>query len=286
MDLNRAIQYAQLVNAAYGVPTTDLGNKAGQIINAGVGTANIAYQVITSIYADDLATDMNPERGNSQVSIGFILQAKATGEAVVAIRGTEGIKEWIQDAKFLAVPCTFLSGAGNTEDGFTDMYKSFSIGTADDAPTVTSALAKLGWIAPVSSLTICGHSLGGALATLLALDVAANTSGPFSDPMTFTYASPRTGDTQFVNMYNHLVPNTTRIANRVDLVPKLPLPPLYDHVLGFFDLSSVRLLPLPPKVLVDPDPVCSHILTTYLYLLSVSAGGPVLPLDAKCKPEI
>lgn len=284
MDLNVAIKYAQLVNAAYGVPTTDLANKAGQINHAGVGAADTAYQVITSIYANDLATDMYPERGNVQVPIGLVLQAGASGEGVVAIRGTEGIKEWIQDAKFLSVPCPFLAGGGNTEDGFTAMYKSMAIGATDGAAGVVRALATLRWITPVTSLTICGHSLGGALATLFASDVAANTAAPFNNPMVYTYASPRTGDTPFVNMYNHLVPNTTRIANRVDLVPKLPLPPLYDHVLGFYDLSSIRLLPLPPKVLVKPDPVCSHILTTYLYLLSTTAGGPVLPLDVACKP--
>jgi hypothetical protein len=39
---------------------------------------------------------------------------------------------------------------------------------------------------------------------------------------------------------------------------------------------------LPPKVLVKPDVVCQHILDTYLYLLSILSGGPVLPLDAGC----
>jgi lipase (class 3) len=285
MDLNIAIQYAQLVNAAYGVPTNDLGDKAGLVVDTGVGAANAAYQVVSSIFADDLATDMNPKRGDAQVSIGLILQVQASGEAVVAIRGTEGIREWIQDAKFLAVPCPLLAGAGNTDDGFTDMYNSMAIATAAGSARVTTSLETLPWIKPVTSLTICGHSLGGALATMLALEVAANADPPFNNPMVYTYASPRTGDTSFVNVYNHLVPNTSRIANRVDLVPKLPMPPLYDHVLGLFDLSSVSLLPL-PKVLVNPDPVCSHILTTYLHLLSSSAGGVVLPLDAKCKPMI
>ena len=284
MDLNLAIQYAQLVNAAYAVPVNDLGNKAGQINNAGIGGAATAYTVINSIYANDLATDINPLRAKAQVSIGLIFQAPATGEAVIAIRGTEGIKEWIQDAKFLLKPCTLVAGAGNTEDGFTDVYKSMAIGTAAGSASVTTALATLPWAAPVTSLTICGHSLGGALATLLALDIAANAAAPFNNPAAYTYASPRTGDTQFVNTYNHLVPNSTRIANRVDLVPKLPMPPLYEHVAGFYELSSVRFLPLPPKVLVNPDPVCSHILTTYLYLMSVAAGGAILPLDAACKP--
>ncbi len=286
MDLKVAIQYAQLVNAAYAVPTNDFEDRAGKPVNAGTGTANIDYQVVCSIFANDLATDMNPGRGKSRVSIGLILQAKESGEVVVVIRGTEGIKEWIQDAKFLAVPCPFLAGAGNTEDGFTDMYKSMAIGVGAGAASVTSSLGALKWLKPVSSLTICGHSLGGALATLLALDVAANADAPFNNPVVYTYASPRTGDATFVNMYNHLVPNTSRIANRVDLVPKLPLPPLYDHVLGFYDLSSVRLLPLPPKVLVNPDPLCSHILTTYLYLLSVAAGIGGFDLAPNCKPAI
>ena len=286
MDMNVAIKYAQLVNAAYAVPTDDLGDSAGKPVNAGIGAANADYQVVSSIFANDLATDMNPDGGQSRVSIGLILQAKESGEAVVAIRGTEGIKEWIQDAKFLTVPCPFLAGAGTTEDGFTDMYKSMAIGVGPEAASVTTSLDTLEWLTPVSSLSICGHSLGGALATLFALDVAANADAPFNDPAVYTYASPRTGDTTFANMYNHLVPNTTRIANRVDLVPKLPLPPLYDHVQGFFDLSSVQLLPLPPKVLVNPNPVCSHILTTYLHLLSVAGGVGGFDLAANCKGAI
>ena len=70
---------------------------------------------------------MNPQRGSTRVSMGLILQARG-GDAVVAIRGTEGIKEWVQDAKFGARPFSFVSGAGNTEDGFTAMYESMTVG--------------------------------------------------------------------------------------------------------------------------------------------------------------
>jgi hypothetical protein len=129
-------------------------------------------------------------------------------------------------------------------------------------------------------VTICGHSLGGALATLLALDVAANTI--FKNPTVYTYASPRTGDNAFTVFYNHMVPNTIRIANRMDLVPKLPMPPLYDHVSTPSELNPVQMIPLPPKVLVKPTLACEHILDTYLYLLSLAAGGEVIPLDAQC----
>jgi hypothetical protein len=277
MDLNQAILYGQLVNAAYAILPGNTTNAAGQIVTA--GGAN--YQVVTSIFANDLATDMNPTRGQSRVSIGLVLQAATTGDVVIAVRGTEGVQEWIHDAEFLLVPCPFLAGAGQTEDGFTAMFLSMTTSLDPSCPSVTRSLPTLNFPRPVTSLTLCGHSLGGALVTLLALDVAANSA--FKNPTVYTYASPRTGDPQFAATYNQVVPNTTRIAGRLDLVPKLPLPPLYEHVLGFYELNSIKL-GIPPQILLKPELVCLHILTSYLYLLSLRAGGAVLPPEATCVP--
>lgn len=283
MDLNQAILFGQLVNAAYAIAPDDLKDRAGTIVTAGIDADKTDFTVITSIYANDISTDLNKQRATIAVSIGLVVQS-AAGDAAVAIRGTEGIYEWIHDALFLAVPCPFLSGAGSTEDGFTDMYNSMAIALAPGSPSVVSALPGLPWRKPVTSLTICGHSLGAALATLLALDVAANTSNAaFKNPTAYTYASPRTGDSRFADMYNHVVPQTFRIANRVDLVPKLPLPPLYDHVDTLFDINPVKLA-IPPQVLVKFDIPCEHFLTSYLHLLSLLAGGTPLPLDATCDP--
>ncbi len=279
MDLNKAIEYAQLVNAAYAIKPDNLANSAGTAIQPRSGNS---YTVVTTIYANDLATDMNPTRGNDLVSIGLILQAAATGEVVIAIRGTEGIMEWIHDAAFGLVTCPFLAGAGMTEDGFTAMYTSLRTGIAPGSPSVVNALAGLPFPAPVGPLTICGHSLGGALVTLLALDLAANTS--FNNPTVYTYASPRTGDPSFADTYNQVVPNTFRVANRIDLVPKLPFSPFYEHVGEVYDLNPIQLLPFPPKILIKPEIPCEHHLDSYLYLLSLKAGGPVLPLDASCTP--
>ena len=277
MDLNQAILYGQAVNAAYAIDPGDTNNRGGKNISVG----GVNYTVVTSIFANDLATDMNPARGKARVSIGLILQAAAAGNVIIAIRGTEGIQEWIHDAEFLLVPCPFLAGAGHTEDGFTEMYLSMTTDVPAGSPTVVKALPALDFPRPVSSLTICGHSLGGALATLLALDVAANTA--FKNPTVYTYASPRTGGPQFAATYNQVVPNTSRIASRIDLVPKLPLPPLYEHVNALYELNSVQL-GLPPRILVKPEIVCLHILTSYLFLLSRLAGGAVLPLQPACVP--
>lgn len=277
MDINQAILFGQLINAAYAIPPDNTNSAAGQVITVSSGS----YNVVTSMFANDLATDMNPDRGKMRVSIGLILQSATSGDVVIVIRGTEGIEEWIHDAQFLMIPCPFLADAGHTEDGFTAMYLSMTTTIATGSASVTKALSTVRFPKPVSSLTICGHSLGGALATLLALDVAANTN--YKNLVVYTYASPRTGGPQFAAKYNDVVPETFRVAGRLDLVPKLPLPPAYDHVLGLYDLASVQL-GLPPKVLVKPDLVCQHILTTYLHLLSQQGATSILPLKPECVP--
>jgi predicted lipase len=278
MDVTTAIKVAQLLNTTYDTAPSDLTNAAGHTVS--VGGAN--YTVVTTIYANDLSTDMNPSRGDDEVSIGLICQAAQAGDVVIAIRGTEGILEWIHDAEFLQVPCPFLVGAGHTEDGFTAMYESLRTGAAPGSPSVVSALAKLSFPRPVSSMTICGHSLGGSLATLLALDVAANSA--FTTPAVYTFGSPRTGDSLFASTFDQVVTNSFRIANRVDIVPTLPPPVDYDHVLNPYEVNPVRLLPLPPKVLVKFDPGCEHSIVTYMYLLSLKSGGPVIPLESDCQP--
>ena len=278
LNVTEAIQFGQLVNTTYATQPGDLTNAAGQSLTAG----GVDYTVVTTIYANDLATDINPSRVDDEVSIGLICQVDQSGDVVIAIRGTEGILEWIHDAEFLQVPCPFLVGAGHTEDGFTDMYESLRTGAAPNSPTVVGALPNLSFPKSVGSVTVCGHSLGGALATLLALDVAANTA--FSNPAVYTYGSPRTGDSLFAGTYDQVVKNSSRIANRIDIVPALPPPIDYEHVLNPYELNPVRLVPLPPKELVKSNVACEHSLQTYLYLLSLQSGGPTLPLEPACKP--
>jgi Lipase (class 3) len=277
LDVMKAIQFGQLVNATYATPPSDLTNAAGHALSTG----GVDYTVVTTIYANDLATDINPVRAADEVSIGLICQVNQAGDVVIAIRGTEGILEWVHDAEFDLVPCPFLAGAGNTEDGFTAMYESLTTGTAPDSPAVVNALATLAFPRPVTSVTICGHSLGGALATLLALDVAANTGFKAA---VYTYGSPRTGDSLFARTYDQVVLNSYRIANRLDIVPALPPPINYEHVLNPYELNPIRLTPLPPKTLVKSTLACEHSLPTYLYLLSLQSGGPVLSLEPACKP--
>lgn len=272
-DPKVAIQYALLVQKAEAVPNDQTIYKPGDVINISYDTINVSYTVVTTFYGNDLATDANQARAHKIVSFGFVAQ-DPVGNVVVAVRGTASIEEWVQDARFLPVRCSFLPGAGLVEDGFAAVYGSLRVTTDAASQRLVEALPNMAFPHPVTSVTICGHSLGGALVTLLGLDVAANTK--FKSPVVYSYASPRTGDPSFADTYGQVVPNTFRIVNRLDLVPKVPFPPAYEHVLGLDELN--------PMFRVKLDIFCQHHLTTYLYLLSLLTGGTHLPLNAECVP--
>jgi triacylglycerol lipase len=70
---------------------------------------------------------------------------------------------------------------------------------------------------------ITGHSLGGALATLCAIDLQYN-FGDRAAIETYTFGAPRVGNPAFVESYNRRVPNTWRVVNGWDAVVGLPAP--------------------------------------------------------------
>jgi hypothetical protein len=106
VDVITAIQLGQLVEVVSNISPNDATNWAGRPLS--VGSTNDT--VVTTVYANDLATDMDASRDD--VSIGLVCQADTTGDVVVAIRGTHGIWEWIHDINFFLVPCPFLAAGG------------------------------------------------------------------------------------------------------------------------------------------------------------------------------
>ena len=140
---------------------------------------------------------------------------------VVAFRGSEetGIADWITDLKFL--PTTYPYGdpgdkSMTVHTGFMGAYKSVREAVQN---AVRSTLHQ--------QVVFTGHSLGGALASLAALDTAYNVSG--KSISCYTYGSPKVGNDSFVKNYNRLIPNTYRCINGRDMVPSAP-PGAFGHV--------------------------------------------------------
>eukprot|EP00300_Choanocystis_sp_HF-7_P000262 c10225_g1_i2.p1 GENE.c10225_g1_i2~~c10225_g1_i2.p1 ORF type:complete len:358 (+),score=42.77 c10225_g1_i2:386-1459(+) len=89
------------------------------------------------------------------------------------------------------------------------------------------------------TVVFTGHSLGGAVATLAAMDAAA--SGSISAPLCYTFGCPQVGDAAFVARFNSLVPwpQSWRFVHHTDPVPKLPSSALgYSHVGSFAYISA------------------------------------------------
>ena len=73
---------------------------------------------------------------------------------------------------------------------------------------------------PSASILITGHSAGGAIATLAALEIIEL----YSDTKVITFGSPRVGDAAFANYFKvHFDNNNSyRIVSRNDIVPSNP----------------------------------------------------------------
>ena len=190
----------------------------------------------------------------------------APGEHVVAVRGTDTTLEWMVDAEFRPVPFAALPAAGHVEQGFDAVFASLAAHEPNGAPADLHAYVRA--LPAGASLVVTGHSLGAAVATLLALDLAANAGA--ADVALYTFASPRPGSHAFAAAVNAHVPTCWRIVNAPDMVPKVPL--LYAHVETEYVVDS-NLHDMTHSL------VTYHRMATYLALLDpgVAAADATLP---------
>ncbi|WP_379151063.1 lipase family protein [Paenibacillus sp. sgz5001063] len=189
-------------------------------------TVPAGYSVIHIIQAKSLGRVWEP--------FGFIIESPQ--EIIIAFRGSSSTANWISNANATQKRYKFIKeNYCLTHRGFTDIYTSAR-------REIHSALSRL---SSGKILYITGHSLGGALATLCAPDVAANTA--FNTPRLYTYGSPRVGDPVFAKTCSKYVPNSYRIGNLFDAATYVPpsifkLPRsdkryYYSHVQTLYPLS-------------------------------------------------
>lgn len=151
---------------------------------------------------------VNVENPNEEV-FGFIAESK--DKIIIAFRGYILYPaDLIAAYDILQVPYPFVSNAGKTSRGFTCIYQS----------TRDQLIRQLEKLSIAKRLFVTGHNYGGALSTLAALDIAANTG--FRNPIVYTYGSPRVGDPDFAFRFNKEVKNSIRVVNIHDSFPTFP----------------------------------------------------------------
>ncbi|KAF8408817.1 hypothetical protein HHK36_004886 [Tetracentron sinense] len=147
-------------------------------------------------------------------------------DIVVAWRGTVTPSEWYKDLQDELEPIG--DGDVQVEHGFYSIYTSKSESTRYNKSSASDQVMKE-VIRLVSlyiqegeklSLTITGHSLGGALALLNAYEAAA--SLPDLPISVITFGGPRVGNVAFREKLHRMGVKTLRVVVKQDIVPKMP----------------------------------------------------------------
>ena len=273
MNPAAAVTWGPFIQAAYDQYTSD----PSQLNPATIANMPAGYTLVRTIQMTDFFGPVQ-----SRVFYGFVAVGGDPTTAVVALRGTATNTEWWDDFHWDLVPFTQVSNGGNVAEGFYDIYNSIGTMTpgqpegtsapgpfaADVAQAATSGLAS-GLDPAALPMVVTGHSLGGALATLLVADLAANTT---LNPQAWTFASPKVGDAVFAGRYAALSTVSWRIYNQVDVVPYFPADTSdsYQAVTTGYAINSLGKAKWSLS--------CAHALNTYMYVLSPAT----VPLDPAC----
>jgi triacylglycerol lipase len=233
---------------------------------AAPGLSAAGWTVVAYITGDDSLLREGPLQLKGQTVCYGYLAGKASGELVAAIRGTDGFVEWVEDGEFPPIPYAPqipLPAGQNSisvEQGFWTLYVSMRLISPVGAPLGALAPAIVNAAGSSGTVTVVGHSLGSALATYLTLDLARGGLGGRVSACLF--ASPRTGNQAFVNLFDLTVADYRLFNYVLDIVPRVPLGPDY--------------MPLPTRTVLRPETAeasirvdigCNHHVICYCAML-------------------
>ncbi|HKQ85875.1 MAG TPA: lipase family protein [Candidatus Acidoferrales bacterium] len=288
LDKQKAALYGQIVMAAYAMYAKP-GADPLRPEPVGIPTG---YELGAWIQMSDFV--LNAEELKFY---GIVVHETASPDSrIVAIRGTEGLVEWMDDAAAIPVPFRQAPSAGRVAWGFDKIYSTMKVvkrplpkpaavrarprATAEPERFTGSFADQMeqlaisrererGERAPLAEgRTRCarptiaaGHSLGAALSTLFVME--NDSKGKFDIATLCTFASPRVGNLEFVHTFNKLPIDSWRIVNTRDLIPRLP--PKIPVVLDYDQVDTAY--PFDSNAFAKNNLSCYHSLATYLHWL-------------------
>jgi len=283
LDPVKAAFYGQFVAAAYdmyAVNNTDLrpapkNIPAGWELSAWINMSDFLFQITDPKFYGIVVHEIaNPDN------------------RIIAIRGTEGIVEWLDDAaSIVMVPFRQVPSAGRVAFGFDNIYSTMKVvpvphpAPAALAPAAEPELAgsfadqleqlalrretergvvhtfAQGRTRRERPTVVTAHSLGSALSTLLVLENSVKQK--FDISLSSTLASPKVGNLEFKQLFDALPVTSWRIVNTRDVVPKLP--PTIPFILDYEHVAVAY--PFDSSLFAKKNLGCYHSIDTYLHWL-------------------
>ncbi|XP_027337900.1 phospholipase A1-Ibeta2, chloroplastic [Abrus precatorius] len=267
-----------------------------------------SYRVTKSLYAtssiglpkwvDDVAPDLGWMTQRSSW-IGYVavcddrreIARLGRRDIVISLRGTATCLEWAENmrAQLIDMPeGTNEEGEGKAkvECGFMSLYRTRGTHVPSMAESVIEEVKRLMEVykGETLSITITGHSLGAALALLVADDVSS--CSPEVPPVAvFSFGGPRVGNKAFGDKITAQNVKVLRIVNSQDVITRVPGMFVSEElerklrnskVGGVLDMldeyshtgTELRLdTKMSPYLKPDADMACCHDLEAYLHLV-------------------
>lgn len=151
---------------------------------------------------------------------------QARGDAIViCFRGSKDAEDYIQDAKFEMTTLAYEEGddlPASVHKGFLEDFDALNADIIHALRSAITASPK-----PLLPIFVTGHSLGGGLAILCALELVRQ---GFNVAGVYTFGQPRVGNKEFCQLYDSsacpaaavLKDVTFRVINQNDIVPRVP----------------------------------------------------------------
>jgi triacylglycerol lipase len=168
---------------------------------------------------------------------------------VIAFRGSSSPQDFLQDAKFDMEPLAYLRHNSaqpctvQVHRGFLEDFDALNVAVVNQ---VRRSLATFERVSPHPKIYITGHSLGGALAILCALEFSRQKLSPAA---VITFGQPRVGNATFRDLYNAALGDITHhVVNADDPIPLTP--PL---LFGYRDEGNEVFLPRAHHAVINPS---------------------------------
>lgn len=294
------VRYGEFVQAAYhsfhSNPSTS-PNEAP--LPRHVALPDRSYKVTKSLYAtssvglpswvDDVAPDLGWMTQRSSW-VGYVavcddrreIARMGRRDIVIALRGTATCLEWAENvrAHLIDIPADDAAAAVDCGDpkvecGFLSLYKTAGAHVKSLSESVVEEIRRLTEIykGETLSITVTGHSLGAALALLVADEISV--CAPEVPPVAvFSFGGPRVGNRIFADRIRSRNVKVLRIVNSQDVITQVP-PVTYSHVGTELRVETK----MSPYLKPNADVACCHDLEAYLHLVDgfLSSKCPFRP---------